>query len=626
MSSELHREINNYQLLELIGSGGMSKVWRVRHEGSDQDLALKVIPVEDIASDFERRLRREPEIHHGLRHPNIVPLLDWFRDGDQFCLVMEYVPGKPLSRFIHGEAGWLSFAKARELLRGVLLAVQHLHQHGVVHRDIKPGNVLLDANGKPLLTDFGIAKFAWQQGETRTQKGLGTPEYMSPEQVRGTNIDHRTDIYSLGVTFFEMLTGRKPFARAEETPAHFAEVVGKILNQELPDPRQFVPGIPDGAVALLQKATQKDPLLRFQTCLEFLDALDMVDENVITPFRDPDATVVLNGELSAVQEAMHGSETVLPRSAGHATSRIQEEPVKSRDGSKRGLLISVILLVLAAGGYFGTMWYQQIQQEEMAKPLTKERAMEAAQDIARDYKRFSFDGNISALATLYATEGVEYFRMRSVGREEIRADAEKFFARIERTDRFDVEVNRVSVVNDSTFTTRWIIGYERLKDDGSVLRGEAVHEFTIKRFGNEWLIVREKQKSIRRNDQAPPPPDTLAVDTTIAQPEEPVEVVPVYPDEAEMRNAVKSVVLLANNGQAGQAWAQYASSTLKSKMGGFPDVISEGSLSLRTVSVDGPTATAIVAKSQGFTQKEVVIRFQFASGEGLTLTDVIVSE
>lgn len=622
MSSGFHREVNNYLLLELIGSGGMSKVWRARLKDGDEDVAVKVIPIEDLAPDFERRLRREPEIQQGLQHGNIVPLLDWFREGDEFFLVMEYVRGNPLSKIIHSRGGALPFVKARDYMRGILRAVHHLHEHGVIHRDIKPGNILIGPDDEPKLTDFGIAKFAWQQGETRTQKGLGTPEYMSPEQVRGGEIDHRTDIYSLGITFFEMVTGRKPFARGEETPAHYAEVVGKILSEPLPDPRQFQPGIPDGVVPLLRKATAKNPAERFRNCAEFLGALDVIDERAITPYRDPDATVVLNSSPLPSATTVVAS----PASPGPMTSRLKGEEPKEGSG-RTGLIIALVLLVLAGGGYFGVQWYQNRQREERMKPLTEERAMEISQNIARDYKRFSFDGNVPALVTLYGTEKVDYFRLLNVDRNAIRDDAEKFFARIERTERLDVEVNRVSVTNDSTFTTRWIITYERLKDDGTILRGEAVHDLTIRRFDDDWLIVVERQRSIRRNDQAAPPPtDTAAVDTVAVEPDAPPSEQKTVPSEGEIKSAVQSIILLANNGQAAQAWNQYASPELKAKMGGLPGAIPEGSLSLRSVAVNGETAVATVVHSSGFAQKELTIRFTFTANDGLKMTGVSVSE
>jgi len=266
-------------------------------------------------------------------------------------------------------------------------------------------------------------------------------------------------------------------------------------------------------------------------------------------------------------------------------------------------------------------------RRNQSEPLTDARAMEIAEQLRSEYRRFSYDGNIPALTTLYATGGVEYFRMKNVGREEIAADAQKFFGRIERTDRFDVEISRVNRLNDSTFTTRWVIRYERLKDDGTILRGEAVNDYTVRRFDDDWLIVREKQQAIRRNDEVPPPPDTTSADTVAAadRPDS-TEVASGVPDEQTLRNAVKSIILLANNGQAAQAWEQYASPELKARMQGFPDPIPQGSLSLRSVSVNGLRAGAEIVQSRGFAGRDLTITFSFAAGDGLRLTGVSVSE
>ena len=614
------REVNGYQLMELIGSGGMSKVWRARRVKDGKEMAVKVIPIEDLAPDFERRLRREPEIHQNMRHENIVALLDWFRQGDEFFLVMEYVPGLSLAKLIR-DSGPLDFNRAREIMRDVLRALHHLHENDIIHRDIKPGNILIAPDGHAKLTDFGIAKFSWQQGETRTQKGLGTPEYMSPEQVRGSAIDYRTDIWSLGVTLFEMLTGRKPFSRTEETPAHYAEVIGKILNQDLPDPRTVVPRVPDGAIAIIRKATARNPAERFSGAAEFLGALEVVDETKWTPLVDPDATVVLGGPARPSQPEGHSP---IPQSPPPVRTPVESEDEKS---GNVGLIVTVVLLVLAVGGYFGYTWYQQNQRENAA-PLTKERAQELSRELAADYKRFSYDGNVPALTTLYADEGVSFFRMRNVGREAIGEDYEKFFARIERTERLEVEVNRVNVTNDSTFTTQWIITYERLKDDGTILKGEAIHDLTVRRFDDDWLIVRERQQAIRRNDIPPPAPDTTAADTTDVRDsvENPADEEPALPSSSSMRSAVEAMLVLINSDKGGQAWMQYASDELKGKSGGFPAELVEGSVSLRKFSVNGPTAVVTLVKSDGFTQKEMTARFTFAPGEDLKLTDFSLSE
>ena len=617
----LQPEVNGYQLLELIGSGGMSKVWRAENLQNAAEVAIKIIPIEDLASDFERRLRREPEIHQNLQHENIVALLDWFREGDNFYLVMEYVPGVSLSKIIR-DSGPLDFNRTRKIMRDILRAVHHLHMNDVLHRDIKPGNILIAPDRRAKLTDFGIAKFSWQQGETRTQKGLGTPEYMSPEQVRGRAIDYRTDIWSLGVTLFEMLTGRKPFSRSEETPAHYAEAIGKIMNEDVPDPRSFAPSVPDDAIKIIRKAMAKNPADRFGSCAELLGTLETVDETKVTPFVDPDATLVLQNSAVQPLGQIPSLPAPPPRSAAEGGPEVKES-----GSSRTGLILALVLLLLAAGGYFGYTWYDQYQGEKQKEPLTKERAFEISRELAGDYKRFAYDGNVPALTTLYATEGVSYFRFRNVGRELIGKDYANYFARIERTDRLEVTVNRVDVKDDSTLTTQWVLAYERLKDDGTILRGEAVHDLTIRRFGGDWLILREKQQAIRRDNQAPPPPDTTVVDTTEVE-EEPVveEDEPKLPSNREIRDAIDAILVLINNEKSDQAWRQYASDELKEISNGFPAELAEGSLSIRNVTVSRGEATAILVKSAGFTQNELTVRFGFAPGDELELNRVTLSE
>jgi hypothetical protein len=617
----------------------MSKVWLARHRDSDTDVAVKIVPIDDLSPELERRLRREPEIHHSLHHDNIVALHDWFREGDEFFLVLEYVRGRPLSAIIK-EDGPIPFERAREIMRGVLHAVAHLHRNGIVHRDIKPANILIDERGRPRLTDFGIAKFTWQQGETRTQKGLGTPEYMSPEQIRGIGIDEQSDIWGLGITFFEMLTGRKPFSRREETPAHFAEVVSRILNDPLPDPRTFWPSIPDGAVDLIHRATAQDPQHRFKTCAEVLGALELIDPTRITPVQDTDATVVLGvgdrpGGASGVPASSEERPVagVAPMQTGQGAGGASGNGAVSRgtdgvsDRPGRGpLIVIMIILIVAVAGYVGYSIYDANRQKESTEPLTSERALELSRDLASDYKNFSFDGNVAALTTLYATQDVSFFRLRNVGRNAIEQEYRSYFDRIVRTDQLDVEVNRVSVVNDSTFTTEWIITYLRLKDDGTQLQGQAIHEFTVSRFGATWLIVKERQKAVRRQDVIPPPVDTTEADSTTADTtEQVVDEEPIYPSRDRLEQSIEAMILLLNSGKGDEAWAQYAGDALRGR-GGFPDVLKEGSISLRSTSFSDGSATAIVVKSDGFTQKEMTIRFQFEQGDDVKLKGIDVSQ
>ncbi|MCC7437224.1 MAG: serine/threonine protein kinase [Armatimonadetes bacterium] len=544
MTNESLRRVGGYELLELIGSGGMSQVYRTRRVDDGLIVALKAIRMEDVDTDYERRLRREPEVQQGAGHQNIVGMLDWFREHDTFYVVMEYVAGRSLAQVIYKESGPLPFQKASEYIRQALAGLAHLHSLGIIHRDIKPSNLLVGWDGILRLADFGIAKFVWQQGETRTQKGLGTPEYMSPEQARGAHIDHRTDLYSLGITLFELLTARKPFARSQETPIGYAEVIQGVLTAQLPDPRAFQPTLPASVARLLHRATAKNPDERFQTAGEFLSALEMVDTASETPFieppfHDPAATVVAPTVVAptvvaptvaapTVAAGVGGTSPQLPPQPQPQSQSQPQQPTPSekRKPSNAPLWIILAAIVLGVGGYFGMQWYQQQQglPGDAGVGLSATGAFELSRKIALDYQMFSRSNNSSALASLYAERDVEYFRLKRTTRTAIERDMDDFYQRITETPVFELDVKNAQATNDSTITTEWWITYERLREDKTILRGQTSNLLTIQRRGGEWLIVRQSQKWIKRDDVAPPidtpvvkdiipppPPDTASV-------------------------------------------------------------------------------------------------------------------
>lgn len=519
MTTESLRRVGGYELLELIGSGGMSQVYRARRVEDGLIVALKAIRIEDIDADYERRLRREPEVQQGAGHRNIVGILDWFREHDTFYVVMEYVAGRSLAQMIYKESGPLPFEKARGYIRQALAGLAHLHALGVIHRDIKPSNLLVGWDDSVRLADFGIAKFAWQQGETRTQKGLGTPEYMSPEQARGAHIDHRTDLYSLGITLFEILTARKPFARSQETPIGYAEVIQGVLTAQLPDPRTFQPTLPAAVARLLNRATAKNPDERFQTAGEFLSALEMVDATPETPFYDSAATVV----AGSLHHPTPPVATPQPQSQPQPQPQSQQRPAPAeRKPSNAPLWIILTAIVLGVGGYFGMQWYQKQQGlPELSVGLSENGAFELSRKVALDYQMFSRSNNSGGLASLYAERDVEYFRLKRTTRTAIEKDMNDFYERITATMVFDLEVKNAQVVNDSTITTEWWISYERLRNDKTTLRGQTSNVLTIQRRGGEWLIVRQTQKWIKRDDIAPP------IDTPVVK-----DIIPTVPDTA----------------------------------------------------------------------------------------------
>jgi predicted Ser/Thr protein kinase len=487
-----------YRVEAPLGAGGMGEVYLVRQLALDRLVAIKVLPPNpDPAAG--KRFEREARAIARLRHPHIVTVHDLGKAPDVGAyLVMEYVEGRSLSELIYRESGPLPFDRARGYMRQILRAVHHLHTLGIIHRDIKPSNVLIRHDDAVKLADFGIAKFTWQQGQTKTQKGLGTPEYMSPEQARGTHIDHRSDIYSLGITFFEMLTARKPFARGEETPAAYVEVIQSILSKPLPDPRSFQPGIPAGAVRLLTRATAKDPSERFQSATEFLGALEMVEENDFSP---------AIGDLGLPATAAAEPAPVPPP----RRSRPAVEEEESR-GSRAGLWIALVLLLLAVGGYFGYQYYDRNIRLQTAGRIDSAAAMQVALMIASDYRAYSMDHNHEGLASLFAPTGNTYFSKRNWRRSQIANDAEQFFRNIEATTVYDIQTRKAWAVDDSTINADWLFTYERLKNTGEILRGQELDRVRIELINGEWLITRQTTTWVKRRNEPAPSDEPEVID------------------------------------------------------------------------------------------------------------------
>src|SRR5258708_16823768 len=220
MSDLIGQQLGQYEVVARIGAGGMATVYRARQAKIGREVAIKVIK-SDLAdsADFARRFEREARTVAGLSHPHILKLFDYGEQEGMVYLVMELLNGGSLADKIHRE-GALPLDVIGHLLDQLGSALDYAHQHGVIHRDLKPQNVLLDQNGNAFLTDFGIAKMIGDATAlTQTGAALGTPSYMAPEQWLGQPIDSRADIYSLGVMLFEMLTGPTPFI--SETPFGF---------------------------------------------------------------------------------------------------------------------------------------------------------------------------------------------------------------------------------------------------------------------------------------------------------------------------------------------------------------------------------------------------------------------
>src|SRR5262245_10896498 len=203
--------VRDYMFEEKIGEGGMGEVWRSRHQMLDKHVAIKIMS-EDLRDDpaFEARFIREAKAQARLHHPQIIGATDFFHEQGRYYLVMPLIEGHSLEDRL--SLGPLSLQEVLAISADVLAALDYAHQQGVIHRDVKPSNILIDRNGRAYLTDFGIALMIGLDRQTKTGVAIGTTLYMSPEQIRRPkNLDHRTDVYSFGCVLYEMLTGRPPF-------------------------------------------------------------------------------------------------------------------------------------------------------------------------------------------------------------------------------------------------------------------------------------------------------------------------------------------------------------------------------------------------------------------------------
>ncbi len=241
------------QVGEVLGVGGFAAVFRARDPFLERDVAIKVLdPTLARSDDLEEQFLREARIVAGVEHPHIVPLYDAAANGGLLYLVMRLLPGQSLADRIKTE-GALPAAEAARLAHEVAMALSAAHERGVVHRDIKPDNILLDASGHATVTDFGISRVTSRPSGERAGTTAGTPNYMSPEQALGEEVDGRADTYSLGVVLFEMLTGRLPFDGRS-----FTELLAKVISAPAPKLRTLAPATPTALAALVDRLLTKE--------------------------------------------------------------------------------------------------------------------------------------------------------------------------------------------------------------------------------------------------------------------------------------------------------------------------------------------------------------------------------
>ena len=348
MATTPHVLLDRYEVGRLLGAGGMAEVFEGRDRLLARRVAIKVLQAQ-FARDpsFLIRFKREAQAAASLSHPNIVGVYDTGTEDGTHFIVMEFVDGRTLKEVIRTE-GPLYPERAAEICADVCSALVAAHARGLIHRDIKPGNVMLTPEGKVKVMDFGIARATTSETITQTAAVIGTAQYISPEQAQGQTVDYRSDLYSLGCCLYEMLTGTVPFTGA--TPVAIAY---RHVREDPTPPRMLNPDVPAPLEAICLKAMAKLPDNRYQTAAEFHDDLERFRNGQpvhATPLLDPAATTqAIPHGAAADQTAMLGGPVTADRTTRYA------EPEEERRTSVGWIVVSLLALILVGlAAYFIT--------------------------------------------------------------------------------------------------------------------------------------------------------------------------------------------------------------------------------------------------------------------------------
>jgi serine/threonine protein kinase len=510
-----------YRIYAKLGSGGMGAVYRAQRTIIGDDVAIKILHFNQNESPEAERFRREAQAAARLKHAHAVSIFDFgiSDDGRQY-LVMELVEGESLRQLIKRQ-GRLSPAFAAEIISQVCAALDEAHRHNIVHRDIKPDNIIVDRRGaKPEVTvlDFGIAKLRGDSATTLTQTGsvLGTPHYMSPEQCLGEELDGRSDIYSLGIVLYEMLTGLVPF----NSPISTAVVVQHV-NHAPPSLRGLNPAIPWSVERAVLHALEKRPEARPSTPGAFAAELTAAVANS-------------SAEPAVQRDQIASTPTVVLSNEQHFRS-FQVEPVGQKPAGGMtttktvALTILVTLVLVALGGFgFRTLFGAHGEADRPEQPPIATQSTSSVGPTVNPSPRLapsvatltpapvvvntslltsevnavldSWAGaarahNLDLQMTYYTDVVSPYFGRRSASRAEIRADRSVAYRRY---PRLDIQLSNINVVFDSSGTqaTATFDKSFTFSSDERSFSGMVNTRVWLTKFGPQWLITGEKDLKV----------------------------------------------------------------------------------------------------------------------------------